>query len=187
MNTGAAQTQASVSQQIYAAIQQGEPTAFLLWHARPGINKDRYLGRVLLLHSVIHYASRMGRPTSQWDNWTFTNRGDVSYGTVTLAVWYSTYLHLAPAVYVPSAAAIDTSLAGDPNVALLGPYGAGDSGAEIIRCCKTVYVPAPYVGLLLIYNITPVEACNRLRGEIVDAAAETDCRPVINWLCAAIV
>ena len=83
----------------------------------------------------------MGRPSSNWDNRTFANRGYVSCVTVTLAVWEPTYLHLAPDVYMPSAAAIDTSLAGYPNVTLLGPYGAGDAGAEIIRCRKTVYVP----------------------------------------------
>ena len=87
------------------------------------------------------------------------------------AVWYSTYLHLSPSVYIPSAATIDTSLAGDPNVTLLGPYSAGDVGSEIMRCRMTVYVPAPYVGLLLIENLTPIEAWNRLREATVDAAA----------------
>ena len=108
-----------VSQQVYAARQQGDPIAFLLWNATPGIDKDRDPGRVLLLHSISHYASRMGRPASQWYNRTFANRGDVSYGTAPLAVWDPTYIHLAPAVYVPSASTIDTSLVGDPNVTLL--------------------------------------------------------------------
>ena len=110
-----------VSQKVYAARQQGDPIAFLLWNATPGIDKDRDPGRVLLLHSISHYASRMGRPASQWDNKMFTSQGDVSYVTATLAVWDPTYLHLDPAVYVPSAAAIDTSLAGYPTITLLGP------------------------------------------------------------------
>ena len=46
MNAAAALTPTSVSQQIYTASQQGEPTAFLLWHATPGIAEDRYPGRV---------------------------------------------------------------------------------------------------------------------------------------------
>ena len=62
-----------------------------------------------------------------------------------------------------SAATIDTSLSGDSNLTLLGRYGAGDAGVEIIRCRKTVYVPAPYVGLLLSTDISLVEAWNRLR------------------------
>ena len=74
----------------------------------------------------------------KWDDWTFANQGDVSYGTVPLAVWDPTYLHLAPAIYVSSAAAIDTSPSGDPNVTLLVPYGVGDAGVNIIRCSKSV-------------------------------------------------
>ena len=65
----------------------------------------------------------MGRPPCQWDDGTFANRGNVSYGTAPLANWYPTYLHLAPALHVPSASAIDTSLTGDANLTLLGPYG----------------------------------------------------------------
>ena len=129
----------------------------------------------------------MGRPASKWDNRTFTNRLDVAYGTAPLAVWDPTYLHLALVIYVPSAAAIDTSLAGDPNITLLGPYDAGDAGGEIICCRKTVYVSAPYVVLLLRNDLSLVEAWNRLRGAIIDAAAEAACRPMIDWLHAAIV
>ena len=73
-------------------------------------------------------------------------------------MWDPTYLHLTPAVYVPSATAIDTSLSGDVIITMLGPYGAVDARMEIIPCCKTVYVPAPYVGLLLCSDLTPVEA-----------------------------
>ena len=187
MNAAATQTPASVPQQIYAASQQGEPTAFLLWHATPGLAEDHDPGRVSLIHSVSHYASQMGRPASKWDYRTFANQGDVSYGTAPLAVWDHTYLHLAPAVYVTSAAAIDTFLVGDPNVTLLGPYGAGNAGTEIIHCRKTVYFPTPYVGLLLSADISLVEAWNQLRGAIVDDVAEAACWPIIDWLRAAIV
>ena len=68
----------------------------------------------------------------------------------------------------------------------MGPYGAGDAGVESVRCRKTVYVPAPYVGLLLSGDLTPVEAWQRLRGSIVDAAAEDTCRPIVDWLRAAL-
>ena len=122
----------------------------------------------------------MGGPSSKWDDGKFANRGDFSYFTAPLVVWDPTYLHLSPAVYVPSAAAIDTSLADDSKITLLGPYGAGDAGVEIIRCCKTVYVPAPYVGILLSADLSPVEAWNHLRGAIVDAAAKAACRSIID-------
>ena len=111
----------------------------------------------------------------------------MSYGSTPLPEWDPINLHLTPAVHVTSASAIDTSLSAGANLILLGPYGAGDVGVEIIRCHTTVYVPAPYVGLLLGVNLTPVEAWNRLQGAIVDSTAEDASRPLINWLQAALV
>ena len=187
MNASAAPTPDSVAQQIYAASQQGDPTAFLLWHVTPGLTVDQDPGRVSLLHSVSYYATRMGRPLCHWDNETFANRGNVAYGTAPLAQLDPAYLHLAPAVLAPSSAAIDTAIAGNPELRLLGPYGAGDAGVESIRCRNTVYVPALYVGLLLGSDLTPIEAWYRVRGAIADAAAEDACRPIIDWLRAALV
>ena len=121
MNAGAGKTPEIVSQQVYSDIQQGDPTAFLLWHIMPGIAKDRDPGRVLLLHSISYYVSRMGMSVSRWEDNTFANQEYVSYGTAPFAVWGPTYLHLAPASNVPSATAIDTPLAGNPRINLLGP------------------------------------------------------------------
>ena len=148
---------ASVTQQIYAASQQGDPTAFLLWHATPGLTADRYPGRISLLHTVSHYVSRMGRPPCRWDGESFANQGDVAFGTAPLAHWDPAYLYLAAAVNVPSAAAIDATISGDAGLKMMGPYGAGDAGVESVCCRKTVYVPAPYVDLLLGGYLTPVE------------------------------
>ena len=36
-------------------------------------------------------------------------------------------------------------------------------------------------------DITPIEAWHRVRGVIVDAAAEDACRPIIDWIRAALV
>ena len=130
MNAAAAPTPASVSQQIYAASQKEDPTAFLLRHATPGLTVDRDPGRVSLLHSVSYYASQMGGPPCRWYDKTFANRGDVAYGTAPLAQWGPAYLHLAPVVLVPSAAAIDASIASDPYLKLLEPYISGDAGVE---------------------------------------------------------
>ena len=82
---------------------------------------------------------------------------------------------------------IDAAIAGDANLKMLGPYGAGDTGVESVRCHKTAYVPAPYVVLLLSSDLTPVKTWQRLRGAIVDAAAEDACQPIVDWLQAALV
>ena len=98
MNTDAAQTPARVSQQLYTASQQGDPTTSLLWQATPGLAKDWDPGHISSLHSVSYYASWMGQPPCKWDDGTFANRRYVSYGTAPLSLWEPTYLHLAPAV-----------------------------------------------------------------------------------------
>ena len=84
-------------------------------------------------------------------------------------------------------AAIDTSLTEDSNLTLLGTYGMGDAGVEIIRCCKTVYVLPHTSYRLLCADLSPVEAWNRLRGAIIDAAEEDACRPLIDWIHAVII
>ena len=63
----------------------------------------------------------------------------------------------------------------------------GDAGVEIIRFRKKVYVPVAYVSILLCAEISPVEGRNRLRGEIVGAAAKALCRPLIDGLRASIL
>ena len=113
LNAADTPTPTSVSQQIYAASQQGDPIAFLLWHATPGLMVDQDPSRVSLLHSFSYYASRMGRPPSCWDDKTFANRSNVAYDTAPLAQWDPTYIHIAPAVLIPSAAAIDAAIAGE--------------------------------------------------------------------------
>ena len=85
LNAAAAPTLASVAQQIYAASQKGDPTDFLLWHATPGLTVDRDHSHISLLHLVSHYASRMGRPPCCWDDETFANRGNMTFGTAPLA------------------------------------------------------------------------------------------------------
>ena len=70
----------------------------------------------------------------------------MTFGTAPLAHWDPAYLHLAAAVHVPSATAIDAVISGNAGLKMMGPYGAGDAGVESVRCRKTVYVPTPYVG-----------------------------------------
>ena len=128
LNDAAAPTPASMAHQIYAASQQGDPTAFLLWHATPGLTVDWDPCRVSLLHSVSHYASRMGRPPCRWDDENFANRGDMTYCTAPLAQWDLAYLHLAPVVHILSETVINTTIARDLDLKMLGPLRSGRRG-----------------------------------------------------------
>ena len=87
----------------------------------------------------------MGRLPCRWDVETFANRGDVTFGTALLAHWDPAYLHLAAAVHVPSAAAIDAAIAGDAGLKMMRPSGAGDAGVESVHCLATAYAFNPCV------------------------------------------
>ena len=57
---------------------------------------------------------------------------------------------------------------------------------EPLRFCKKIYLPAPFVGLFLEQNLTPVKAWTHLHGDIVDGGQEVDYRPIIDWLRVAL-
>ena len=99
-----------------------------MWHATPGLTVDRDPGRVSLLHSVSHYASRMGRPLCCWDDENFANRGDMTYCTAPLAQWDLAYLHLAPVVHILSETVINTTIARDLDLKMLGTLRSGRRG-----------------------------------------------------------
>ena len=105
----------------------------------------------------------------------------MTFVTAPLAQWDPTYLRLATAVHVPSAAMIDTEIAGDANLKMLGPYGVGDAGVESVRCRKTVYIHAPYVGLLLSSDLTPVDdgSTGVLRRGVNDCSPQA--LPCFDW------
>ena len=50
---------------------------------------------------------------------------------------------------------------------------------------KNLYLHAPFVGIFLERDLTPVEAWSSLHGAIVDAMATFDCCPIIYWLQVA--
>ena len=68
------------------------------------------------------------RPPCCWDDETFANRGDVTYSTAPSAQWDTAYLHLALAIHVPITTVIKAAISEDPDLKMLGPYGAADTG-----------------------------------------------------------
>ena len=104
----------------------------------------------MLLHSIYQLTSRMGRPNTKWYSKAFTDTGDVVAVTVELEKWEPRYLNLLwQPVNVPSLVNIDTVLAATPTTLLLGPMEDSDDGSTGIRVCRTVYMPPPFVPILL--------------------------------------
>ena len=89
-------------------------------------------------------------------------------------------------IRVGTAAAIDTSLAGDLAVDFLGPYDGNDAGAELISVRRTCYVPPSYVPLLLATPLSPRDAWQVIRGQIQVEGREVACKRLFDFLRAAI-
>ena len=75
---------------------------------------------------------------------------------------------------------IATALTDDPDTNLLGPFSSMDANVEPLRICKTVYQTAPFFGIFLERDLTPVEAWTRPCDAIVNRGLEVDCHPIIN-------
>ena len=185
INTAAAQTLASVSHQIYAASHKKDPTAILLWNATHELTEDRNPGRVSLLHSLSHYASRIGYPASKWGDRMSANQEDVFYGTAPLAVWDPTYLHLAPSSTC-LAPALYTPLFLETPTSPSWYHTARETWGRNYTLPQDCVCPRAIHGLIVGDIIFPVEAWNCLRGSIANAVAKAAFWPIIDWLRPAI-
>ena len=107
------------------------------------------------------------------------------YVNVSIVRWIVSYLHQAPNVYVPTAVVIDAALAAG-GVTLLGPYTSTSPNIEAVKAWYMVYVPPPFVNLLLGQTLTLVQVWMRVQGLIVDRGLEADCKPLIDWLHVAL-
>ena len=108
--------------------------------------------------------------------------------TVTLSNWEPSYLNLlCNSVNIPSPAKIHTALVVMPTSILLYPMADGDAGATTVRVHRTVYVPPPFVPILLVDELSPVKAWHRLQGTLATANLEVDCWAVTNCLKVALI
>ena len=88
---------------------------------------------------------------------------------------------------IPSPAKIHTALVVMPTTILLYPMADGDAGATTVRVHRTVYVPPPFVPILLVDELSPVKAWHRLQGTLATANLEVDCWAVTNFLKVALI
>ena len=109
---------------IYAAAQEGVPTAFLQWH-----QGARGRGaQIVLLHLVSAYIPRIGILASPWDNNSFTLKWDIAYETTACANFPLESLHhIKSTVHVLMDLAIDSTQEANPDTDLLEPFSPSDS------------------------------------------------------------
>ena len=112
---------------IYAAEQEGVPTALLQWH-------QGATGRgtqIALLYLVTSYVPRRGLSKSPWDDLSFASKGDIICGFIPCANWKTASFHqIGATVHVPTILEIDTGLYQDPDADLLGNFTVDDADVE---------------------------------------------------------
>ena len=142
---------------------------------------------IALIYLVSSYAPQMGMPTSPWDDLSFALKGKVTCGAVMCANWMTDRLHqIGVTVHAPMAQEIDDALAADPDIYLMGHFVADDTNLDSIHVRKTIYLAAPFVGILRERDLTPAKAWSCLRGSIVNASTMVGFRLTIDWLQVAL-
>jgi hypothetical protein len=152
---------------VIGARAQRVPTAFVLYHD----------GRLHVYLQVDKFHPRLGMPPSPWDDKMYAQKGELYMNQAVLVEWKSDYFHqLNQQVLVPMPDTIDATIAGDPTLELLGPYTPGEADTELIKVRKTCFIPPRYVGMLLGQPLTPREAWERVRGQLVIDGNEMACK-----------
>jgi hypothetical protein len=162
---------------VLGARAQRVPTAFLLLHD----------GRLHVYLQVDKYHPSLGMLPSSWDDKMFAQKGELYRNQAILVEWKSDYFHqLNQQVLVPAPATIDATIAGQPDLELLGPYAQGEAGTELIKVRRTCFLPPKYVGMFLGNPLSPCEAWERVRGQIVIDGNDVACRALVKYLQAAL-
>ena len=80
----------------------------------------------------------------------------------------------------PTAETIDVSTTVYPNLDLLRPFKADDTGVDAVWIFKTVYIPALFVSIFLERDLNPVKARKHLWGGIVNSGVESDYNELVD-------
>jgi hypothetical protein len=117
----------------------------------------------------------------------FAQKGDLHRNQAVLVEWKADYFHQLPQqILVPTPVTIDTVYATQPEATMLGPYAQGEPGTELIKVRRTCFVPPKYVPLFLEAPLTPREAWERVRGQMVIDGQQVACQALIKYFQAAL-
>jgi hypothetical protein len=77
-------------------------------------------------------------------------------------------------------------LAGDPTLALVGPFANGEAGTELVRTSRTMYVPPRYVPLFLTLDVSPQAGYESLVAAATSNNDLVNCAPLPKWMRLAL-
>jgi hypothetical protein len=142
------------------------------------------------LHAYLQadkFHARMGLPATPWDDLIFAQKGDLHRNQAVIIEWKADYFRqLNQQLLVPTTVTIDATLAAQPELELLGPYAQAEDGTELIKVRRTCFIPPRYVPFFLREPLTPREAWERVRGQVVLDGLEGDCHAMVKYLQAAL-
>lgn len=191
-------------QPAYEAYNLARVTPQVLWdhvycNGNAGINLAHLLlvhpttqvgegpGTIYSYHHFPQYNSCLGQPPTAFNNCSMAFIGDIVNGQApTMVQIANTYFHQASVVQTPTVACINQLLAADLNLQLLGPYNVGDPDVEDVNVWCLVFIPNPYLALILSQGLTPREAWEQIWAQIVTNGVEPECQPLIDWLSVAL-
>ena len=146
-------------------------------------------GLVRLYHRVQRYVPSIA-PATPHDNHGYAFKGDVLLGQSPQTVdWPDTAFHRGGqggTIRVGSLAWIDQALAANPAATVVGPVAAHTPGCRSVRTRTAMLVPFRYIRFFVGQPLTPKEAYVQVAGAIVNDHNEVACRPLLDWLCAAV-
>ena len=90
------------------------------------------------------------------------------------------YFHQGSTTYVPTEAKIYSDLVVYPNISLIVLYSQSDADVKDMKVHHMVYVPPPFVGLLLEVDLSPMQVWACLHGTIYWEVKET---PYVQEVC----
>jgi hypothetical protein len=140
-------------------------------------------GEIVTYHCMTHFTPCMGLAPIPWDNLGFAFLGDMIPGQLPpMVLWDHSYFHTIKQTRMPTIAALDQTLAAQPNTKLVGSFRNNDAGTELLRTRHGMSIPTKYVPMVLGMGLSPKNAWLRIRGSMEAQGKMLACAPFINWL-----
>ena len=178
-------TPAELRAKIYASSASGVPIAhaLLVW---PYPNGPDDPGTIQGFHRLVRYEAGLAHPTP-FDNIGYAFMGDLIDGQAPISiVWHDEYFNRVANVQVPTAAEMDTLIAGDLNAPQFGPFNNGDPNTETVTTRYCMFIPDRIMGLFLGRSWTPREAWVQIRPALIQDGLGADCEEFLIWLRVAL-
>lgn len=176
---------ADLADSVYDITRRPGP-AFLLY-CRPAYDPTGTAPPLIrLFHRINKFGGEIALP-SVWDGTAFAFAGDVipPHADITSVIWSQNYFHRTAQMRVQHPDVFNQELLANPDVALFGPFAAGDTATmDARRVRNAAYVPNKYVHLFLGQELPPRFAYEQAFAAInADGLAET-LSDLLFWLCA---